>query len=231
VCTYKTTAFCITQAQTKEQNATGYVFESCDTNAFADNTCKQAISVTGQENPNSIYKKCYPKGGQFCLTTTQVGYFKDLYGYINKCEGNVFEDKMSCHCSLGEKYGDCALKEKENVKTQEAQNNSEPTQLSSLITKCGSDKLSDDCKDVSVFIEVLLQVVSYLFGIIGAIALGVFVYGGFVLILSQGNPEKVKQGTGAMINAVIGLVIAFGGYVLVSFLSEAIGVKAEFILK
>ena len=102
--------------------------------------------------------------------------------------------------------------------------------LSDLINKCGKYPMPSECWDITVFIEVLLQMVNYLFGIIGALALGAFVYGGFVLILSQGNPEKVKQGTGAMINAVIGMVITFSGYVLVSYLGEVLHLKEAFKL-
>lgn len=121
--------------------------------------------------------------------------------------------------------------------TVEVSTNKESTAastLATLIVTCGQPgKLKEwnkDCTDVTVFIRLLLQLTDYLFGIIGALALGAFVYGGFQLILSQGNPEKVKAGTGAMINAVIGLAIAFGGYVLVSFLSEILKVKADFNL-
>jgi hypothetical protein len=121
--------------------------------------------------------------------------------------------------------------------TVEVSTNKESTAastLATLIVTCGQPgKLKDwnkDCTDITVFIRLLLQLTDYLFGIIGALALGAFVYGGFQLILSQGNPEKVKSGTGAMINAIIGLAIAFGGYVLVSFLSEILKVKADFNL-
>ena len=103
--------------------------------------------------------------------------------------------------------------------------------LSALIKRCGATAMDQDCFDITVFISLLIQLTDYLFGIIGALALGSFIYGGFVLILSQGNPEKVKQGTGAMINALIGLLIAFGGYVLVSFLGEILNLKSTFSLK
>lgn len=102
--------------------------------------------------------------------------------------------------------------------------------LSDLIQKCGLPNMPSECWDITIFISLLLQLVNYLFGIIGALALGAFVYGGFVLILSQGNPEKVKQGTGAMINAVIGLLVAFSGYVLVSFLGQVLGLGEAFSL-
>ncbi len=100
--------------------------------------------------------------------------------------------------------------------------------LSTLINSCGQQDMAAECFDITVFISLMLQLTNYLFGIIGALALGAFVYGGFNLILSQGNPEKIKVGTGAMINAVIGLLIAFGGYVIVSYLGEILKLRSEF---
>lgn len=103
------------------------------------------------------------------------------------------------------------------------------------ILECVSDSslqgMPASCRDVSIFITLLINIGNYIFGIIGALALIVFVYGGFMFILSGGNQEKVKKGTDAMMAAVIGLAIAFGGYFIISFLGEAIKVKPEFKLK
>jgi len=143
-----------------------------------------------------------------------------------------------CTQSVGEwqiKY-DQKVSEGKNISNSSANTPSESSAsggtsvLSNLINKCGKNPMPQECWDVTVFVEVLLQMVNYLFGIIGALALGAFVYGGFVLILSQGNPEKVKQGTGAMINAILGILIAFSGYVLVSYLGEVLHLKEAFKL-
>ncbi|EKD43814.1 MAG: hypothetical protein ACD_72C00106G0001 [uncultured bacterium] len=108
------------------------------------------------------------------------------------------------------------------------------SKIATLITKCGQPGIlknwPEECKDVSVFVYLLMQLVSYLFGIVGAIALGVFVYGGFVLILSQGNQEKIQQGTGAMVNAFIGMFVSFTGYVLISFVGQVLGLQDKFSL-
>ena len=93
------------------------------------------------------------------------------------------------------------------------------------------DKLSADCLSVDVFVALLINFGRGMFAILGAFALAYFVYGGFILIVSEGNQEKVKKGTGAMLAAATGLVVAFGGYLLIRFLSEAVGVKTEFKLK
>ncbi len=107
--------------------------------------------------------------------------------------------------------------------------------LSQFIIDCGQPgKLANwsnkKCSDITIFIYLLLDLVKYLFNIIGAISLGVFVYGGFVLVLSQGNQEKVQAGTGAMVNAVIGMFISFAAYVIVGFVAQALGVTAAFTL-
>lgn len=91
--------------------------------------------------------------------------------------------------------------------------------------------LNGPCGDVSIFVTLLLNISTYLFTIIGAIALAVFVYGGFLLIISQGNEEKITKGMDAVKASVIGLAIAFGGYFIIKFLGEAIGVKEAFRLQ
>jgi len=42
------------------------------------------------------------------------------------------------------------------------------------------------------------------------IAIGFGIYGGIRLILSQGNPNNIKQGRGIIIAAFVGLVIVYG---------------------
>jgi hypothetical protein len=86
---------------------------------------------------------------------------------------------------------------------------------------------SANCDNLNIFIWLAINIGKYLFTFIGALALLFFVYGGFVLIMSQGNQEKIKQGTGAMVAAVVGLIIAFSAYALVTFIGNTIGLKAE----
>ncbi len=100
------------------------------------------------------------------------------------------------------------------------------------LTKCGSQTVvSGECADVSIFVILLIEVANYGFGIIGAIALLFFIYGGFMMIISAGSSERVEQGRNAMVAAVLGLVIAFGGYLLIRFLGEVVGLKNGFRLQ
>lgn len=100
---------------------------------------------------------------------------------------------------------------------------------SSIIPACLlSHTVDTSCDKMDVFLELAVNIGRYLFSFIGALALLFFVYGGVILITSQGNRENVSKGTKAMVAAATGLVIAFSGYALITFLSQSIGVKADF---
>ncbi|HTK60002.1 MAG TPA: pilin [Candidatus Baltobacteraceae bacterium] len=54
-------------------------------------------------------------------------------------------------------------------------------------------------------------------GIVGALALLIFVYGGFLWLTSAGEAGKVEKGKEAMKWAIVGLAVVFSSYALVSF--------------
>lgn len=105
-----------------------------------------------------------------------------------------------------------------------------------FIPKClidpptGDARKEGQCRSISIFVILLLNVANYLFTIVGALALLFFIYGGFTLILSRGNSEQTTKGIGIITAAVIGLVVVFGAYMLVRFLGEAIGLKEAYML-
>ncbi len=55
-------------------------------------------------------------------------------------------------------------------------------------------------------------------GVVGSIALAMFIYGGFLWMLSAGNNEQVQKGKNVLIWASIGLIIIFSSYTLVNFI-------------
>ena len=76
------------------------------------------------------------------------------------------------------------------------------------------------------------NVATWILGIIGSLALLMFIYGGFVFIFSGGSQEKVTQGKQILINAVIGLVIVFSSYLIIQFTMKIMGIttwKGEFL--
>ena len=69
---------------------------------------------------------------------------------------------------------------------------------------------------------LLGTVVNYVMGIIGSLALVMFIYGGATWMLSGGNQEMVTRGKQTLIWAAIGIVIIFTAYALVRFVIQAI---------
>jgi len=55
-------------------------------------------------------------------------------------------------------------------------------------------------------------------GIVGSIALLMFVYGGFLMLISQGDATKIQKGKTVMVWSVIGIMIIFGSYIFVSYI-------------
>jgi len=62
---------------------------------------------------------------------------------------------------------------------------------------------------------VIGRLITALLGVTGSIALLMFVYGGFLWLISAGSPEKVKKGKEVMKWSVLGLVVIVGAYTIV----------------
>jgi len=69
---------------------------------------------------------------------------------------------------------------------------------------------------------LLGNVINSVLGIIGSLALVMFIYGGATWMLSAGNQEQVTKGKNILIWATLGLVIIFTAYALVSFVLTTI---------
>jgi hypothetical protein len=71
--------------------------------------------------------------------------------------------------------------------------------------------------------QVGQNVVNIILGLSGALALGYFVYGGFIMLTSRGNSKAVSDGKTILTQAVIGIIIIFGAYTAVNFIVNALG--------
>lgn len=79
-------------------------------------------------------------------------------------------------------------------------------------------------QDIRVIIGKIIRAA---LGLLGVVALGIVLYGGFTIMTSQGNEEKVAEGRKILINGVIGLAIIMAAFTIVHFvitkLAEATG--------
>lgn len=65
--------------------------------------------------------------------------------------------------------------------------------------------------------ELIGRIINAVLGIVGSIALAMFIYGGFTWMTAAGGAEKVQKGKDILIWAAIGLVVIFASYALVNF--------------
>lgn len=87
--------------------------------------------------------------------------------------------------------------------------------------------VSPDCKDhgectLEDIMQVFTNIANFILGIVGSLTLIIFVYGGFLWLVSQGSSEKIEQGKTAMTGSVIGLVIVFVAFSAINLLTGAL---------
>ena len=87
-------------------------------------------------------------------------------------------------------------------------------------TEAGSDpvSLTNPLGDPSPDIPTLIgKIINAALGIVGSIALVMFIYGGFTWMTAAGNAEQITKGKNIIVWAAIGLVVIFASYSLVNF--------------
>lgn len=63
--------------------------------------------------------------------------------------------------------------------------------------------------------QIISDLISAVLGLIAGIALLFFIYGGFMMLISGGNEERVTKGRGTLLWASVGLIVVFASYAIV----------------
>jgi hypothetical protein len=58
-------------------------------------------------------------------------------------------------------------------------------------------------------------------GLVGGLALIFLIFGGFIMVISAGNPSRFERGRETVLYAVVGIVVAMAAYAIVFFVSGA----------
>lgn len=104
------------------------------------------------------------------------------------------------------------------------------SQNDGLILECALEDPNKGgyCNNINAFLLQGIIIGKYLLGIAGSLALLAFIYGGVLMLASFGNQERFKEGRKALVAAATGLVIAFGAYLLIGLVLDALGVQGDF---
>jgi len=111
------------------------------------------------------------------------------------------------------------------VKSSSESSGSPSVQKSSRTTyKELPNPLASYAQDIADLPKIIGNIIKSIMGIIGAVALLVFVYGGFVWMTAAGNETNIAKGKKILLWASIALIIMVLGWVLIGFIFEALGV-------
>jgi len=70
---------------------------------------------------------------------------------------------------------------------------------------------------LNTFVRLGISVAEFILGIVGALTLVMFIYGGFMWVLSGGSSDKVQKGKDIIIGSIVGLLIVFSSYTIIRF--------------
>jgi hypothetical protein len=72
---------------------------------------------------------------------------------------------------------------------------------------------------------VFVTIARWGLGLLGIVALGFFIYGGFLMLISSGRSEYVSKGKAILTGTFLGIVVVLTAFVLVNTLGRALGSK------
>ncbi|MFA5184535.1 MAG: hypothetical protein WC456_03340 [Patescibacteria group bacterium] len=100
-------------------------------------------------------------------------------------------------------------------------------------TNCPSGYTAEQCGlyTVNDFIALAINVSKWIFGIVGSLALIMFIYGGFMFLISAGSADTVGKAKKIIIAAAIGLVIVFSSYLIIQFVLKSMGLNWDGTIK
>ena len=69
---------------------------------------------------------------------------------------------------------------------------------------------------------VLAKILTWLFGLLGAIAVIFFIYGGVTYLTAGGNEEQAKKGKTILIQAIVGILIVLVAFAITTWVQTAL---------
>ena len=87
----------------------------------------------------------------------------------------------------------------------------------------GECKVDSTQANGSIVVLVMLGIFDMLLFLAGFIAVIMVIVGGYKLLTSNGEPQKIAAARTTIINALVGLVIAFIGSQIVGFIASRLG--------
>lgn len=152
-----------------------------------------------------------------CFTFSVIAYAQEQEG-ICRCTGGTMDfpglTERSCNLTC------CGVYEPACGQTWRAASEEEIERVTEEVSPTTDSVIFDSPIGRKAPTQIIGRAIKTVLGIIGAIALLMFVYGGLMWMTSGGSPEKIKKAQTTLVWAVLGLVVIFASYTLVDFIIE-----------
>ncbi len=102
-----------------------------------------------------------------------------------------------------------------------AQTDSQPV----TFVDTSASKYDEGNYNLDDMVMIMVRASSWILGIVGSLALLMFIYGGFMFLISAGSSEKIGKAKTILIAAVVGLAIVFGSYLIIKFFLQTLGIE------
>jgi len=89
----------------------------------------------------------------------------------------------------------------------------------------GNRPYTDGKYSLSDILAIAISSSRWILGIVGSLALLMFIYGGFTFLISAGSSEKIGEAKKILIAAVVGLLIVFASYIIIKFVLQSLGMN------
>lgn len=80
---------------------------------------------------------------------------------------------------------------------------------------------------ISTPADLVNQIMPFVYGFSLVVLLFVFIWGGFDLMTSRGNPEKIKSARAKITSGIVGVVLLAVAFLVVQFVSKIFGLGTE----
>lgn len=77
------------------------------------------------------------------------------------------------------------------------------------------------------FLGLFTRLAGYGLGFLGIVAIGFFIYGGFLLLISSGRSEYVTKGKSVLTGTFLGTVVVLTAFVIVNTVGQSLGAKKD----
>jgi hypothetical protein len=96
-----------------------------------------------------------------------------------------------------------------------------------IIVNCGDGSAGCQWEDLVEQINVIIDVLLYMAMLCAVLS---FIYAGFKMLTAGGNESAVKDAKQIFKSVVMGLIFAYGAWLIVNFITSALGVKGDYNL-